>query len=112
MLTAERRASRGEGLHREGAMLMSEAGAAEMEPVEGAPLRWYNAVLPVLTVVFVVLVGLYLQGRSNLGRPGTLWEIFAEASAFDALLWGSLAGCIVAIVARRGAADPVRAPGH
>jgi len=97
MLAAERRASRGEGLHREGAMLMSDAGSAEMEPVEGAPLRWYNAVLPVLTVVLVVLGGLYLQGRSNLGRPGTLWEIFAEASAFDALLWGSLSGCFVAI---------------
>jgi Na+/H+ antiporter NhaC len=98
MLRAERRASRGEGLHREGAMLMSEAGSDKMDPVEGAPLRWYNAVLPVLTVVLVVLLGLYLQGRSNLGRPGTLWEIFAQASAFDALLWGSLAGCIVSIV--------------
>jgi Na+/H+ antiporter NhaC len=98
MLKAERRASRGEGLHREGAMLMSEAGSDRMEPIEGAPLRWYNAVLPVLTVVTVVLLGLYLQGRSNLGRPGTLWEIFGEASPFDALLWGSLAGCIVAVV--------------
>ncbi len=97
MLKAERRASRGEGLYREGAMLMSEAGSDKMEPVEGAPLRWYNAALPVLTVVVVVLLGLYLQGRANLGRPGTLWEIFAEANAFDALLWGSLMGCIVAI---------------
>jgi Na+/H+ antiporter NhaC len=97
MLKAERRASRGEGLYREGAVLMSEAGSDKMEPVEGAPLRWYNAVLPVLAVVFVVLLGLYWQGRTNLGRPGTLWEIFAEASAFDALLWGSLAGCIVAV---------------
>ncbi len=97
MLKAERRASRGEGLYREGAMLMSEAGSDKMEPVEGAPLRWYNAVLPVLTVVVVVLLGLYLQGRANLGRPGTLWEIFAKANAFDALLWGSLMGCIVAI---------------
>jgi Na+/H+ antiporter NhaC len=97
MLKAERRASRGEGLYREGAMLMSEAGSDKMEPVEGAPLRWYNAALPVLTVVVVVLLGLYLQGRANLGHPGTLWEIFAEANAFDALLWGSLMGCIVAI---------------
>jgi len=97
MLKAERRASRGEGLYREGAMLMSEAESDKMEPVEGAPLRWYNAVLPVLTVVVVVLLGLYLQGRANLGRPGTLWEIFAKANAFDALLWGSLMGCIVAI---------------
>ena len=55
MLKAERRASRGEGLYRDGAVLMSEAGSDKMEPVEGAPLRWYNAVLPVLTVVFVVL---------------------------------------------------------
>jgi Na+/H+ antiporter NhaC len=98
MLKAERRASRDEGLHREGAALMSEAGSDKMEPVEGAPLRWYNAALPVLAVVFVVLFGLYFQGRSNLGRPGTPWEIFGAASPFDALLWGSLAGCIVAIV--------------
>ena len=97
MLQAEQRASRGEGLYREGAMLMSEAGSDKMEPVEGAPLRWYNAALPVLSVVLVVLFGLYFQGRSNLGRPGTLWEIFGEASAFDALLWGSLTGCFVAI---------------
>ena len=97
MLQAERRASRGEGLYREGAMLLSEAGSDKMEPAEGAPLRWYNAVFPVLSVVFVVLFGLYFQGRLNLGRPGTIWEIFGEASAFDALLWGSLTGCIVAI---------------
>ena len=97
MLKAEQRASRGEGLYREGAMLMSEAGSDRMAPAEGAPLRWYNAALPVLSVVLVVLFGLYFQGRSNLGQPGTLWEIFGAASAFDALLWGSLTGCIVAI---------------
>ncbi len=97
MLKAEQRASRGEGLYRDGAMLMSEAGSDKMEPIEGAPLRWINAALPVLSVVLVVLSGLYFQGRSNLGRPGTMWEIFGAASAFDALLWGSLAGCLVAI---------------
>ena len=97
MLRAEQRASRGEGLYREGAMLMSEAGSKEMEPDPDAPLRWYNAVLPVLSVVVVVLLGLYLEGRANLGRPGTIWEIFGEANAFNALLWGSLTGCLVAL---------------
>jgi Na+/H+ antiporter NhaC len=102
MLQAEQRASRGEGLYREGAMLMSEAGSEMMEPVEGAPLRWYNAALPVLSVVLVVLFGLYFQGRSNFavanpGQSPTPWDIFGAASAFDALLWGSLTGCIVAI---------------
>ena len=102
MLQAERRASRGEGLYREGAMLMSEAGSDKMEPVDGAPLRWYNAALPVLAVVLVVLFGLYFQGKSNFaaanpGQSPTPWDIFGAASAFDALLWGSLTGCIVAI---------------
>lgn len=97
MLRAEQRASRGEGLYREGAMLMSEAGSKEMEPDPDTPLRWYNAVLPVLSVVVVVLLGLYFEGRANLGRPGTIWEIFGEANAFNALLWGSLTGCLVAL---------------
>jgi Na+/H+ antiporter NhaC len=97
MLRAEQRASRGEGLYREGAMLMSEAGSKEMEPDPDTPLRWYNAVLPVLSVVIVVLLGLYFEGRANLGRPGTIWEIFGEANAFNALLWGSLTGCLIAL---------------
>lgn len=102
MLQAERRASRGEGLYRDGAMLMSEAGSEKMDPVDGAPLRWYNAALPVIAVVLVVLFGLYFQGLSNFeaSNPGvspTPWDIFGAASAFDALLWGSLTGCIVAI---------------
>ncbi len=97
MLKAERRASRGEGLYREGAMLMADtAGIADAD--EDAPHRWYNAAVPVLTVVMVVLAGLYLEGRSNLGGPGTLWEVFGKANPFHALLWGSLAGIIIAIV--------------
>jgi Na+/H+ antiporter NhaC len=78
-------------------MLLSDTSAGLMEPGEGTPQRWYNAAVPVLTVVVVVLGGLYLDGRSALGRPGTLWEIFGEANAFNALLCGSLAGCIMAI---------------
>ncbi|MEJ2483045.1 MAG: Na+/H+ antiporter NhaC family protein [Gemmatimonadota bacterium] len=97
MLRAEQRASRGEGVYREGAMLMSEAGSQEMEPDPGTPLRWFNAVLPVVSVVAVVLLGLYFEGRANLGRAGTIWEIFGEANAFNALLWGSLTGVLVAI---------------
>jgi len=97
MLTAEQRASRGEGLYREGAMLMADTGSEALEPAEGTPLRWINAALPVMTVVGVVLLGLYLEGSANLGRPGTLWEVFGEANAFHALLWGSLSGVLVAI---------------
>lgn len=97
MWRAENRASRGEGLHRENAMLLVDTESNVMEPVEGAPHRWQNAALPVITVFLVVVFGLYFDGRATLGRPGTMSEIFGEANAYNALLWGSLAGVLVAI---------------
>ena len=98
MLSAERRAARGDGLYRPGAMLMVDTSAELMEPKEGKPHRWYNAAIPVITVVVVVLLGLYFDGRASLGRPGTLTEILGEANAFNALLWGSLCGVLVAFL--------------
>ncbi len=98
MHRAENRASRGEGLFRDGAMLMVDTESSEMEPPDEAPRRWYNAALPVITVIVVVLLGLYLEGKSKLGpEGGSLLDIFGEANPFSALLWGSLFGCLVAI---------------
>lgn len=34
----------------------------DLNPIEGAPLRWYNAALPVLTVIIVTLFGLIHTG--------------------------------------------------
>ncbi len=96
MLPAERRAAHGEGLYRAEAQLMVDTTAEMMEPKEGTPLRWFNAAIPVVTVIVVVLLGLYLDGRASLGRPGSLTEVLGAANAFNALLWGSLAGVMVA----------------
>jgi Na+/H+ antiporter NhaC len=98
MRSAEQRAARGEGLYRPGAMLMVDTSAELMSPVEGKPQRWYNAAIPVITVIVVVLLGLYIDGRASLGRPGTLTEILGEANSFNALLWGSLCGVLVAFL--------------
>jgi Na+/H+ antiporter NhaC len=98
MLKAEQRASRGDGLYRDGAMLMVDTSAELMAPKEGKPRKWFNAAIPVATVVIVVLLGLYIDGRSALGRPGSLTEILGEANSFNALLWGSLCGVLVAFV--------------
>ena len=98
MLSAERRAAQGRGLHRPGAMLLVDTSAEMMEAKEGAPHRWVNAAFPVLTVVVVVLLGLYLDGRASLGGPGSLTDILGAANAFHALLWGSLAGCLMALL--------------
>ncbi len=102
MLAAERRAAAGDGLHREGAMLLVDTSTELLEPKEGAPRRWLNAAIPVLTVVLVVLGGLYFDGRSSLGRPGSLTETLGAANPFNALLWGALAGVLAAFVLATG----------
>src|SRR6056297_3567505 len=63
MAAAEARAASGGGLYRPGAQLATDTESDEMQAKEGAPARWWNAALPVLTVVVVVLGGLYLDGR-------------------------------------------------
>ncbi len=98
MLAAENRALRGEGLHRPGAMLLVDTSTPLMEPKEGTPRRWINAAAPVISVVVVVLLGLYLDGKAALGGPGSLTDILGAANPFNALLWGSLAGCLVAMI--------------
>lgn len=97
MARAERRAATGGGLHRPEAMLAADTTSELLQPHEGAPRRWYNAAIPVLTVVFVVLFGLYASGRASVGPDASLRDVFGAADPFATLLWGSLAGCLVAI---------------
>ncbi|MFQ5537074.1 MAG: Na+/H+ antiporter NhaC family protein [Gemmatimonadota bacterium] len=97
MAAAERRAARGEGLYREGAQLTTDTSTHIMDPKEGVRHRWWNAAIPVLTVVLVVLLGLYITGRAQVGPQASIMDIFGAADPFSTLLWGSLAGCLVAI---------------
>jgi Na+/H+ antiporter NhaC len=97
MAEAERRAAHGEGLYRFGANLPVDTDSEDMQPKKGAPQLWYNAALPVLTVVVVVLIGLYTSGRAVVGPDASLRDVFGEAASYDALLWGSLAGALVAV---------------
>ena len=98
MAAAERRAARGKGLFREGAILATDTSSHLMEAKEGVVPKWWNAGVPVLTVIAVVLGGLYTTGRANVGPDADLVQIFGAADPFSTLLWGSLAGCLAAIV--------------
>ncbi|MDX1646806.1 MAG: Na+/H+ antiporter NhaC family protein [Longimicrobiales bacterium] len=102
MLEAEQRASSGGGLYRPGAVLAVDTSGEIMEPKEGTPHRWWNAGLPVVSVILVVLVGLYRSGRATVGPDATLMDVFGAADPFSTLLWGSLTGVIVAIVLSLG----------
>ncbi len=96
MARAEARAASGGGLHRPGALLATDTSGAALEPPPGTPDRWWNAAVPVLTVIGITLLGLYLTGRAAAGPGASLITVFGEADPFATLLWGSLAGCIVA----------------
>jgi len=102
MADAEIRAARGEGLFRKGANLATDTSAEDMQPKEGVTHRWMNAALPVITVVVVVLIGLYTSGRAEVGPEAALREVFGEAESYKSLLWGSLGGVLVAIALSLG----------
>ncbi len=96
MARAEARAAAGRGLYREGARLATDTSEGFVQAKEGVPYRWWNAGIPVLTVVLVVLGGLYTSGRAVVGPDALLKDVFGAADPFATLLWGSLAGCLVA----------------
>ncbi len=98
MARAEARAARGDGLHRPGAVLATDTSGSFLKAKEGTPVRWWNAALPVLTVVAVVLGGLYTTGRAGTGPDASLMDVFGASDPFSTLLWGSFAGCVVAVI--------------
>lgn len=96
MARAELRAARGAGLYRPGAQLTTDTETGVLDAHSGVPQRWWNAALPLLIVVAVVLGGLYMTGRSGAGPDASLIDVFGAADPFATLLWGSLAGCVAA----------------
>ena len=94
MLTAERRA------RHTGVVESAPAAPGEMSidetpiaPIEGKPHRAINAALPVLILVLAVVVGLLVTGG---GEGKGLRQILNDASAYKALIWGSLLGVMTA----------------
>jgi Na+/H+ antiporter NhaC len=98
MRKAEERALRGGGVFRPGATLAADVESAMVSADEGTPHRWYNALVPIATVVTVALIALYHTGSQGLdGAPATIRNIIGEADPFRSLLWASFAGGVVAM---------------
>jgi Na+/H+ antiporter NhaC len=105
-----------------------EPDMEDLSPVKGVPLRWYNAVVPVLTVIIVTIIGLVQTGFEGLHARllesdpdlvmnwGVVWQhlpvisgdeaswivklglVIGNANSFDALIWGSLSGLAIALI--------------
>ncbi len=80
---------------------------SEIEPIEGAPRRWYNAVIPISIVIIGTIIGLVYTGSQNLqwtdamdnmGISQKLSLIIGASNSYFALLWASLVGLLTAII--------------
>lgn len=102
MLAAELRA------HREGKVLGDHANPASdfdaeiLNPIEGRPRRWWNALIPIAVVAAITLFGMYTTGRAAVLAAGDpdlgLQNVIANGNSFSSLVWGSFAACVVAAV--------------
>lgn len=110
-----------------------EPDMEDLSPVKNAPLKWYNAVLPVLTVIFMTIYGLidtgmaanysslleinqdlnntygdiwanmHLLDNTNAGFFSKLGNLIGSSDSYTALLWASLSGLVIAIALSVGA---------
>lgn len=70
----------------------------EILPVEDKPHRAINAILPFLTMILVVLGGLYFTGIDASVADQSIRDIVGNANSYKALLWGTMAGALIAAV--------------
>ena len=102
MLQAERRARTTGKVLRDGAQPAVDLTESTDQYMSDKPARWYNGLVPILTILIVGLYGLYSTGTEALAAEGRLTysigEIISKSDSYSALLWASLSGCIAAIV--------------
>lgn len=85
---------------------ISDPDTALPQPSKSAPHRWFNAVVPILSVVIVTFAGLYVSGRSTLLadrgleylQKARLYEIIGAGDSFAVLFWAFITGSVIAIV--------------
>lgn len=78
----------------------------EFEPVDLTKTRWYNAFIPVITLIITVIVGLWITGTKattdaeleGLGFLRSIGIIIGNSDSYSALLWASLLSITLAIV--------------
>ena len=95
MLAAERRARHQGEVRSDAGDASAESMPEEIiEPHPERPQRASNAIVPVATLVLAVIIGLLVTGGFGDGK--SLREVIGDADSYQALIWGSLLGVVVA----------------
>ncbi len=108
MYKAEKRAYTHGNVLRDGAVPLADLDNSELKPAPDIPLRWYNAFIPIATVILITLAGLWFTGYYNAQSQGLLNSslskihyistVIGHAQSFDVLMWASFLGGFVAIL--------------
>jgi len=102
MLSAERRARATGEVLREGSHPAVDLTETTSQYSTDKPARWYNGMLPIISILIVGIYGLYSTGTSALREAGieshTIGNIISKSDSYASLLWASFTGCLVAIV--------------
>ena len=91
MYKAERRARETGAVKRTDAAEVADKSSEEFSEKEGIPCRAVNAILPILTMISTVIIGLLITGEGD-----TLKDIIGSADSYVVLIWASLLACFVA----------------
>ncbi len=105
-----------------------EPNMEDLSPVKGATMKWYNAVVPVLTVILMTIYGLLetgfgsilqslntdgstyqgwgqawanmesISGIPNMGFFTKLGTVIGNSDSYSALIWASLLGVLMALI--------------
>ncbi len=104
MRTAEERARSSGKVLADNAEPLVDHEVTDVTRTTASRPHWCDAVVPILTVIVVMVVGLYCSGVSALTASGaatagrSLREIIGEADSYHALMWASFSGALVAVV--------------
>ena len=108
MYKAEQRAADNKGLMCQNAVPLSDMDSDELTAKEGAPLRWYNALIPVGLVIVTTLLGLWFTGLQGTTLPDSelqsmgiihyISTIIGSSNSFAVLMWAAFIGGFTAIL--------------
>mmetsp|Transcript_7615 Transcript_7615/g.11417 ORF Transcript_7615/g.11417 Transcript_7615/m.11417 type:complete len:751 (+) Transcript_7615:114-2366(+) len=99
MLIAERKAvvyGRTDG--GDGGIKQAKALQDANKPLELTPKRWWNMIVPVLLLIFLVLYVLFMTGVDVVGTGMPVKEIIQEADSYSALLFGTIGTSLITLI--------------
>ena len=93
------------GAHRTGKVYADDADKEqvkinpELESRSDIPARWWNAAIPILLIIFLVLLGLILTGvdavQANPDLSMNIQNVFGEGDSSNSLLWATLVATLL-----------------